>query len=454
MSEKRVLLGCLLLAALSLTLPSVPSYDPWAWLTWGREIAFLELDTRNGPSWKPLPVVFTTLFAPLGKVHDGIPPALWLLTARAGALMALFYAYRVAGRLAGPDRRVAIGAGAVAAVALLLSPSWLRYMAHGNEAPMAVALMLAGVNRHLEGSPRAALVLGFLACLLRPEVFPFLALYAGMVWLREPGARKLVAGLAVALPVLWLLPEWIGSGDPLGAARQARSEPAWSLSLQERPWLALLERWHGLAGLPLQLGAALGLMFAWRRREKVTLTLGALAIAWIALIVLMTQAGFSGNSRYLLAPLVVLILLAAAGAARTVAAAADRGVPAGALAAACLALLTAPFLLDRGRGFAEQAEAVGPLARLHGQLERAVDRAGGPDEVLRYGAPTVNRKFDTHLAWELKVPIRWVELGEGKGVVFTAQGKLSGTPPRRAKRVTTRPLARAGSVYISAPATP
>ncbi len=203
------------------------------------------------------------------------------------------------------------------------------------------------------------------------------------------------------------------------------------------------------------MGALLGLAFAWRRRERVTLTLGVLAVGWVALIVAMTQAGFSGNSRYLLAPLVVLILLAAAGAARAVAAAAERGAPAGALAAVGLALLAAPFLADRIGGFTDQAEAVGPLARLHGQLERAVDRAGGPDEVMRYGAPTVNRKFDTHLAWELKVPIRYVELGSGEGVVFTAQGRLSGSPPRRAATpITLRPLARAGSVYISAPATP
>ena len=248
----------------------------------------------------------------------------------------------MAGRLAGPDRRVMIGAGAVAVLALALSPSWLRYMAHGNEAPMAVALMLAAVDRHLDGAQRTAVVLGFLACLLRPEVFPFLALYGAMVWFRDSGARRLVAGLAVALPVLWLVPEWIGSGDPFGAARQARSEPSWSLSLQEHPWLALLERWHGLAGLPLQVGALLGLAFAWRRRERVSLTLGALAVGWVALIVLMMQAGFSGNARYLLAPLVVLILLAAAGAARAVAAASERGVPPARWRRPGLALLAAP----------------------------------------------------------------------------------------------------------------
>ena len=94
-----------------------------------------------------------------------------------------------------------------------------------------------------------------------------------------------------------------------------------------------------------------------------------------------------------------------------------------------------------------------PLARLHGQLESAVDRAGGPDEVMRHGAPTVNRKFDTHLAWELKVPIRYVELGEGEGIVFTAEGRLSGTPPRRASAGGSiqRRFGRAGNVHISAP---
>ena len=42
--------ACMGLAAVSLLLPSEPSYDPWAWLVWGREIGPLELDTAGGPS--------------------------------------------------------------------------------------------------------------------------------------------------------------------------------------------------------------------------------------------------------------------------------------------------------------------------------------------------------------------------------------------------------------------
>ena len=61
------------LAALSLLLPFALVYDPWAWLVWGREITGLELDTGSGPSWKPLPVIATTLAAPAG----GAAPELW-----------------------------------------------------------------------------------------------------------------------------------------------------------------------------------------------------------------------------------------------------------------------------------------------------------------------------------------------------------------------------------------
>lgn len=456
--------GCLALAALSLLLPSQPSYDPWAWLHWGREIALLELDTRNGPSWKPLPVAFTLLFAPLAALGDGIPPALWVLTARAAALLALGLAFRVTWRLVGPDRRVATGAGVVAAAALLLSPNWLRYMAHGNETPMAVAFMLAAVDRHLDGARRQAAVLGFLACLLRPEVFPFLAVYSAGLWHVEPAARRLISGLALLLPALWLVPEWIGSGDPFGAAQQARSEPSWSLSLEERPWLAVLDRWQGMAGVPLELAALLGTGFALHRRERASLALASLAISWLALVVLMTQAGFSGNSRYLLPPLVIASLLAGCGAARAVTlgarlagrlavsegarlgAIAHAARPIGAaLATALLAVAVAPFLDRRLDGFRDQAASVAPLVNLHQELALAVERVGGPNAVTPYGAPTVNRKFDTHLAWELKVPIRHVEVGQGEGVVFKAAGPLSGAPPRmRRPRRGLRPLARVG----------
>ena len=55
------------------------------------------LDTSSGPSWKPFPVVFTTPLAPLGDAA----PALWLVVARAGGLLALAGAFALATRLGG-----------------------------------------------------------------------------------------------------------------------------------------------------------------------------------------------------------------------------------------------------------------------------------------------------------------------------------------------------------------
>src|SRR4051795_9476322 len=89
---KALVLACRARAALSLLGPAVPTYDPWAWIIWGREITHLDLNTVSGPSWKPLPILLTTPFALLG---DAAAPALWLLVARAGGLLAIAMAYRL-----------------------------------------------------------------------------------------------------------------------------------------------------------------------------------------------------------------------------------------------------------------------------------------------------------------------------------------------------------------------
>ena len=124
--------GSLLLGFLSLLLPSAPTYDPVAWLIWGREIAHLDLSTVHGPSWKPLPVIVTTITAPLGEASLYI----WVAVARAGAIAAIVLSGVLAARLANR------AAGVVAAVALAAMPWWLRNGAIGNSEGMMVALVL------------------------------------------------------------------------------------------------------------------------------------------------------------------------------------------------------------------------------------------------------------------------------------------------------------------------
>ena len=60
---------CIVLGALSAAvLPTIPSYDPWSWIVWGREITdpHLNFVISGGPSWKPLPLVFTTIWGVFG----------------------------------------------------------------------------------------------------------------------------------------------------------------------------------------------------------------------------------------------------------------------------------------------------------------------------------------------------------------------------------------------------
>ena len=40
-----------------------PGFDPYGWLSWGHQTRAGNLDTNAAPSWKPLPYLFTTVFA-------------------------------------------------------------------------------------------------------------------------------------------------------------------------------------------------------------------------------------------------------------------------------------------------------------------------------------------------------------------------------------------------------
>jgi hypothetical protein len=484
--------ACVGLAALSMPLPSEPSYDPWAWLVWGREIAHLELDTEGGPSWKPLPVALLAVVAPIG---GDLPVAFWVVIARAGALLAMVLAYRLAARLTGGPAPLRALAGATAAVFLVLTPDWFQLAAHASEAPLAVALMLWAVERHLDGRRGHALALGALVCLMRPELFPFLAAYAlWLAWI-EPGRRRVVATLLVAIPLAWVVPEWIGSGDPLDGGSQARSEPYWSLSHAERPWLRALERVHNHADLAVELLAAVAVAAAFRRwaahatalgrrdaHARAVKTLAAAAALEAALFVGMTQAGFSGNPRYVLPALAVMCVLAGVGAARTAQAGAAAGraailrlshpgvpyehqsatvegcgtrprVTAGLSGAAAgiavVALLATPLIEGRVGRLEFEAREVGRRMELQRDLARAVDAAGGPEALRSLGSATTNRVLHSRLAWELGYPIQDVERGYGHRVVLrTSDETLAGNVLVWGKAGRRQQLARAGSFDV------
>ena len=206
-----IVLGCVVLAALSLILPSPPGKDPWSWIIWGREIAHLDLDTSSGSSWKPLPVLFTTVFSLFG---DDAAPGLWLVVVRAGALLAVVFAYRIAARYVGIAGGIVAGAGVALA-------AWPRYVAQGNVEPLSAALVLAAVDRHLNGHRHQTMMLGALAALGRPELWPFLALYVLFVFFRRGTNKPVAIVLLLIVPALWLGGDYWGSGDPFHGSKRA-----------------------------------------------------------------------------------------------------------------------------------------------------------------------------------------------------------------------------------------
>jgi hypothetical protein len=449
----KLIAACVVLAGVSLLLPSEPSYDPLAWLIWGREIANFHLDTAGGPSWKPLPVAFTTLIAPLIELDAGLPPALWMVVARAGALLALAFAFRLAARLVGGGP-AGVLAGAVAALALFLTPDWFQFVAHGSEAPLAVALMLWAIERHLDGRCTHAVVLGTLACLLRPELVPFLGAYGVWAWIARPRLRPLLAGVLVLLPLAWIGPEWIGSGSPLDGGAQARSEPAWSLSHADQPWLRALERVHNHTSPPVEALALLAVVVALVRRRPVVPVLASAALAEVALFVAMTQAGFSGNPRYVLPALTVAAVLAGAGAGHLANALALRPTPrwrrAGLAAAlAGIAALGSGFVDGRVARLEFEAQEVGRRMQVHRDLAEAVRMAGGRRALVAIGSATANRALQTRLAWELHVPMEVVESMSGHRVVFRSSREfLVGRVYMRGRAKRRRTLARVGTIRV------
>lgn len=433
-------------AGLSLLLPSAPTYDPWAWIIWGREITELDLDTVYGPSWKPLPVLFTTLFAPFGDAA----PLLWVVVARAGALLGLLLAFRVAYRLAGGGPAGAAG-GLAALLALVLSGGWVRNGLMANSEGLLVALVLWAVDRHLDGRYRQALVLGFAAALLRPEVWPFLGAYGVWLWLRDRPARPLVAALALLVPALWFLPELWGSGDPLRASSRARTPDLGTVAFADRPALEVTEGALGLLPLAVLAGAGIALAIVGFRRGRlndVSLALGLGAIAWIAIIAVMTEAGYAGNPRYAVLAAAVFCVLAGVAVAWAVRFVARRAGRAGAVVVAVAlfggSLALAGEELDAVDRTVEENRSQAALAET---LPAAIAAAGGREELLACGTPLTGKYRVPLLAWQLGLHIREVTvIPEVPSVLYYAHG----APPLGTGRLPFTTLAQEGPWTVMA----
>jgi hypothetical protein len=420
-----VLAVALLLAAASLALPYSPVYDPWAWLIWGRELMHGGLETAAGPSWKPLPVLID---APLSLLGDAAPDG-WLLIARAGWLCAPLLAGLLAARLAGLEAgrwrwaAAALAAGSVALTADSFTPP-LRQFTGGLSEPLLVALVLGAVWAALDERRGLVLALGTAAALLRPECWPFLALWAFHASRGRPRLRAAAIVAAVLIPLAWFVPDIVGAGNPLEGGETARAgglEPLDGLEVLGRALVApLAAAWIGLA-LLLWRGDFVNQWLAKAPRAEADRTLTILlagAAAWILLVAVMAIAGFAGLPRFLAPATAVISVLGGVGIART-AAGCGRAFPPHRYKSSTAgphrglrAVITATLVIAIA-GFAWRAAQVPGDVDVVERQTRSVDHLfdlvdkTGPERLLacQDRARMTQVREQTALAWKLKEPI-------------------------------------------------
>jgi hypothetical protein len=409
-----IVVGCLALSALTLLFPTTPTYDPWAWIMWGREILQLDLVTEGGPSWKPLPVLFTAPFSIFG---DDVAPYLWVWIARAGGLLALAMSYRLARRLTG-NGVASVVAGVFAVAFLVTTYEFIRDAALGNSEALLAGLALWAFERHLDGRRDHALYLGFAAALLRPEVWPFLGVYGLWLWFKEPRLRLRMAILAALIPLLWFGPELWGSGNALRASDRANNPNPGSAAFAEHPGLEVVDRFHDRVVWALEAAAALGFVVAlvawWRRRSQgAIIALGAIGIGWLVLVAAMTEGGYAGNQRYLIVTTATLCVLGGIGAGRVfqgvqfltarLTGSARLGIAAAAVVFALGLAAGWSVVTDKADNIDATLDELRYEASLWHTLDDVIDDGGGRGDVLACGA-VYSGPFQTQVvAYELGI---------------------------------------------------
>jgi hypothetical protein len=444
-------LAALIIAAVSLLFPSTPSYDPWSWLVWGREILHGSLHTPGGPTWKPLPVIFTTILAVFGHAQ----PNLWLLVARAGALLSVLMVFvlvvRLVEGLRDPARSgeggggwmshaPAVIGGLIAMASLGLTGEYLSSSTLGYSEGLMLAACLIALDRHLDGHHRQAFVFGFVAALDRPEIWLFWGPYGLWLMWRDPGARAMVIGLAVLTLFLWFVPQKWGGGSWFSGVARAQHPRKNSAAFAACPFCAeLVHHAWPLVLLRMKVAAALsgaaaayvlarshGRRASWWRLQSghdralmAVLVAGVFGLAWWILVALETQGGFSGNDRYLVLGSAFIVLAGGVGFGWLALALARlaRGRVAGlrrsgrgawtalatAVIAALLWLLGPNWVAKNLIAFPRTHGALLYQAHLREDLAALIQRHGGAQAMLACG-PVMTEGFQVPMvAWYLNV---------------------------------------------------
>lgn len=454
----------LLLALITLAWPTIPSYDPFSWVVWGREVSdpHISFFVGGGPSWKPLPFLFTSVYGLFGSAA----PAMWVITSRMGGIAGLIGAWRLTDllcRRAEMPRWLGWVAGVVAAAWVMLTIDWSYYFFRGASEPLLIACALWAVDRALARRHGQA---WFLLCcegLMRPEAWPFLLAYGAWLFWRQRSMRVWVVLGLVAQPVGWFVPPWVSTGQPFLAATHASE---YNGHLGSSPFATVMGRGESLQPLPAWGSAVVGVILAviasWRgmvdglrlaRRtrgrsglESVPLEVwfAVAIVAWWVIVVGMTLDGYPGLQRFFLPAAALTCVLGGDGLARVawgvggLVGRVFRGgaAVAGAVAAVVMVILLAGsyhYVSSRVKFLRAQEPLAATAVQRIDQLGTAVRVLGGRRAILPCGSSvvTINHSMQTAFAWQLGTTLERVQtVLRAPGVAFVGpHDSIDGGPP-------------------------
>ncbi len=436
---------CVTVAGVSLLWPHTLTYDPWSWALWGREIVHGSLSTAGGSSWKPLPAIFDSLFSLFGSAT----PDLWLILARAGSLMSLVLSYRLAARAAGPLAGIAAVAWIVLSAHSGFVFGWLTFFGPGWSEGLLLTLVLGAIEAHAEGRTRIALTAWFLAALIRPEAAVFLLVYAGFVLRRDRALRVLAASLLLAVPVLWLIPDYLGSGKLLLGSSRALGDIPSNLRHSQHPGLRDVTLLRDLLSVPVLLGAVLAVGLSRDRVRRLVLVLLGVAIAWLVVVAVMAEAGYPGIPRFLVVSVWLTCVLAGIGWGLLTRS--PTRLPIRVLTATAVVAMNALFLVGQLSDLHHQSSETSYESRLNAQLTLAIDRAGGAAALRRCGVVSTNPLEIPAVSWDLGYGAGVTSRALRTGAIFRTRifGQRQVLPPPPSAQLGFTAIARVGhwSVY-------
>jgi multisubunit Na+/H+ antiporter MnhB subunit len=398
-----------------------PGFDPYGWLVWGRQTLLGSLDTNAAPSWKPLSYIFTVPYALAGH---RLELRLWMITVVFVSLGGMLFAGRIAYKLtdAPPQRRWAgIAAGVFAGLALLGLQDYAHYVLSSQSDPMIVPLCLGAIDCHLYKRHRAAIALGVLAALGRPEVWPFLALYSIWCWRAVPSTRWWVAGGLAVVVVLWFGIPALTSRSPFVAASNALGS---GRRLTNDKVFGTVGRFLDLNELPVELAALVAVGFAVLRRDRVVLGLAVGVVLWVVVEIAFALHGWPGLGRYMFEAAAVTVVLAgvAVGWLLLLGSEAGRSLPVrvpswvGAVVVAVLVVSLLPAALSHLRSEHRDLRQQRLRTAEINRLAPVVSRLGGAARLRACGEPLTRLEYQTMLAYTLQINVAKIGFKYGQAI--------------------------------------